>query len=242
MADTAAPPTAGGDQGPKQERLSFQQPAGDVEMEDLSSTIPQSSNAEGSTSQAPQGKDEPIPVAQKDKPTAESSASARPDDSMPPENEDLTIDPADPVDEGKSADHDPNINIMLQLTNGARHPFRIDEKYLAKRNVNVTSKAEDGRVELASITVYTLKELILRDWRREWEEPPREPTSIRLIHFGKLLEDRNQLSHYHFKTTGINWVHLTVKPQDLLDEEEGGKKVRDSSGSHQGRSGCCVIL
>lgn len=34
---------------------------------------------------------------------------------------------------------------------------------------------------------------------------------------------------------------MTVKPQDIIDEEEAAKKVKESS--HQsGRSGCCVIL
>ena len=34
---------------------------------------------------------------------------------------------------------------------------------------------------------------------------------------------------------------MTVKPQDIIDEEEAAKKVKDS-GSQRGRSGCCVIL
>lgn len=51
----------------------------------------------------------------------------------------------------------------------------------------------------------------------------------------------NETLDYHFSTTSKNWVHMTVKPQDLLDEEEAAKKVKESS-SHGGRSGCCVIL
>lgn len=49
--------------------------------------------------------------------------------------------------------------ITLLLTNGARHPYKIDEKYLNKRNVSV----EGNNPVLMSI--YTLKELIWRDWR-----------------------------------------------------------------------------
>ena len=49
--------------------------------------------------------------------------------------------------------------ITLLLTNGARHPYKIDEKYLQKRNVSV----EGNNPVLMSI--YTLKELIWREWR-----------------------------------------------------------------------------
>ncbi|KAI0486524.1 ubiquitin-related domain-containing protein [Xylaria cf. heliscus] len=239
MADTTSA-SAGGDSGTREETLSMHQPAGDVEMEDLSKPQPDPANPETKAPQSHEGEDVPMPVPDKDvknPPNAEASSSTQHDGPASPEHEDLTIDPVEPQSNNSAR----IVNIMLQLTNGARHPFRIDEKYLTKRNVTVTGKTEDGNMDPASITVYTLKELILRDWRREWEEPPREPSSIRLIHFGKLLEDRNQLSHYHFSTTSKNWVHMTVKPQDLLDEEEAAKKVKESS-SHSGRSGCCVIL
>ena len=61
-------------------------------------------------------------------------------------------------------------------------------------NVTVTGVTESGKMDPFSITVYTLKELILRDWRKEWDQPPREPSAIRLIHFGRMLEDRMPLS------------------------------------------------
>ena len=35
--------------------------------------------------------------------------------------------------------------ITLLLTSGARHPYKIDEKYLTKRNVNVPGVTESGR-------------------------------------------------------------------------------------------------
>lgn len=269
MADTASA-SAGADSGAREGTSSMHQPAesaGDVEMKDLSKPQPDPANPETKSSHSHDGENRPIPVPDKDvknPPNAEasSSAAARHDGPALPENEDLTIDPVEsPPNNGALT-----VNIMLQLTNGVRHPFRIDERYLTKRNVTVTGKTEDGNMDPASITIYTLKELILRDWRNEWDDPPREPSSIRLIHFGKLLEDRNQLSReyfrifiqelmtehhsltrhallldYHFSTTSKNWVHMTVKPQDLLDEEEAAKKVKESS-SHSGRSGCCVIL
>lgn len=53
----------------------------------------------------------------------------------------------------------PVLYITLLLTTGARHPFRLDQKYLRKRNVEV-----DGNNPV-NMSLYKLKELILRDWR-----------------------------------------------------------------------------
>jgi hypothetical protein len=53
----------------------------------------------------------------------------------------------------------PVLVIMLLLTTGARHPYKIDERYLKKRNVTVDD------MDPYNIGVYTLKELIWRDWR-----------------------------------------------------------------------------
>ncbi len=59
----------------------------------------------------------------------------------------------------------PALMITLLLPTGARHPFKIDERYLRKRNVTV-----EGMSPL-NISVYTMKELIWRDWR-EGKIPP----------------------------------------------------------------------
>ena len=49
--------------------------------------------------------------------------------------------------------------ITLLLSTGARHLFKLDDKYLQKRSVTVE---DDNPINLS---VYTLKELIWRDWR-----------------------------------------------------------------------------
>jgi hypothetical protein len=87
----------------------------------------------------------------------------------------------------------PVCHITLLISSGKRHPYKIDDKYLAKRNVSVPGVTETGGMDPFSISVYTLKELILREWRDEWEAKPASPSSIRLIHFGKLLDDKDQL-------------------------------------------------
>ena len=53
----------------------------------------------------------------------------------------------------------PQLLITLLINTGARHPYRIDEKYLKKRNVTVPDNNP------VNMSVYTLKELIWRDWR-----------------------------------------------------------------------------
>lgn len=56
-------------------------------------------------------------------------------------------------------DAGPSLVITLLLITGSRHPFTIDGKYLRKRSVNV--KNDDPFL----MSVYTLKELIWREWR-----------------------------------------------------------------------------
>ncbi|KAF2813491.1 ubiquitin-like protein [Mytilinidion resinicola] len=133
----------------------------------------------------------------------------------------------------------PVITITLLLTNGARHPYRVDGKYLKRRKIAV--EENDPR----NISVYTLKELILRDWRSEWEAKPSSPSSIRLIHFGRMLDDKVPLKDCRFQTESPNVVHMTIKPQEIVDEEETrtGKGGSRRDGDDETHAGCrCVIL
>lgn len=156
------------------------------------------------------------------------------------------------------------ITLLLSST-GARHPYKIDEKYLIKRAVNVPGQTENDKPDPLSISVYTLKELILREWRPEWEAKPSSPSSIRLIYFGRLLDDKtalkgifvtlityatiatiaNMLVECRFNADSANVVHMTVRPQDVVDEEEQskGKALRGETEGAEETAGCrCVIL
>ena len=125
----------------------------------------------------------------------------------------------------------------------------------------------------------------------EWDPRPTSPSSIRLIHFGKLLDDKNTLEgmalahlltpslHFlpfplllpvsgpirlsflsrasptftnsdiecRFQQGNPNVVHMSVKPQDIVDDEENAKSGkaaggRDRAGSESGANcRCCVI-
>ncbi|GJN66821.1 hypothetical protein PLICBS_000843 [Purpureocillium lilacinum] len=145
------------------------------------------------------------------------------------------------------ATDNPVCNITLLLTSGSRHPYKLDAKYLTRRNVAMPEETESGQPDPFSISVYTLKELILREWRSDWEAKPASPSSIRLIHFGKLLDDKEQLKKYQFSTEAPNVVHMSIRPADLDEEEpkSGSKHLPSGSGDGQhsrGGSNCCVIL
>lgn len=106
----------------------------------------------------------------------------------------LAIGPAqDDINATPGQSDGPVCNITLLLTSGSRHPYKIDAKYLTRRNVAMPDETESGQPDPFSISIYTLKELILREWRNDWEAKPASPSSIRLIHFGKLLDDKEQL-------------------------------------------------
>ncbi|POR35919.1 Uncharacterized protein TPAR_03881 [Tolypocladium paradoxum] len=144
-------------------------------------------------------------------------------------------------------DSGPVCNITLLLTSGSRHPYKLDAKYLTRRNVAVPEEAESGHPDPFSISVYTLKELILREWRNDWEAKPASPSSIRLIHFGKLLDDKEPLKKYQFSIENPNVIHMSIRPSDLDEEEpkSGSKNLPAGSGDGQrtrGGSNCCVIL
>jgi len=109
--------------------------------------------------------------------------------------------------------------------------------------VEVPELAPEGRRDPFSISVYKLKELILREWRDEWDGKPASPSSIRLIHFGKLLEDKEQLKKYQFSSEAPNVVHMSVRPAEMMEEDEAAKGNGGRDGrNRQGGGGCCVIL
>ncbi|EFR00177.1 hypothetical protein MGYG_03182 [Nannizzia gypsea CBS 118893] len=139
-----------------------------------------------------------------------------------------------------SSNDGPTLLLNILLTSGGKHPFKLDSKYLRKREVNVADN------DPFAMSVYTLKELIWREWRSDWESRPSSPAAIRLISFGKLLDDKSPLSECRFNREGPNVVHMTIKPQEIVDEEDAKAAKSTQSRDHEEgeRSpGCrCVIL
>ncbi|KAJ5091940.1 hypothetical protein NUU61_006810 [Penicillium alfredii] len=187
------------------------------------STSPTPPNNTTSPVALPQDSDAPAMHTEEPKPAAEPS-------------EDLSD-----VASGKEVeDPGPSLVITLLLTTGSRHPFTIDGKYLRKCSVNVEN------YDPFAMSVYTLKELIWREWRSDWETRPSSPSSIRLISFGKLLDDKSPLSDSRFNHDAPNVVHMTVKPQEVVDEEDAkGAKAqysREREASERSPGCRCVIL
>jgi hypothetical protein len=88
-----------------------------------------------------------------------------------------------------SAVHGPACMLTLLLPTGYRHPYNIDNQYLYKRHKQIPGVTTHGQPDPFSIHVRTLKELILLEWRSEWDLKPSSPACLRLIYLGKLLDD-----------------------------------------------------
>ncbi|POS82583.1 hypothetical protein EPUL_005413 [Erysiphe pulchra] len=137
------------------------------------------------------------------------------------------------------------LDLTLLLTSGQRIPYQIDEQYLASRNIQIPGVTDNGQKDPYSISIYTLKELIQREWKEEWGIKPSSPSSIRLIYFGRLLEDNLLLKNCRFNNTSSNVVHMTVRPQDIGDEEDTSKSKITSKDRENGETsaGCrCTLM
>lgn len=185
MADNQPSIVTGGQGASVGGRDALGQPAGAVELKDIDSTQPSVPAKDG-----PIATEDPDSSVSKGKETEMSSSSNRAD-----RTDSLSIGAVDsPAPVAANPEDGPVCNIVLLLPTGARHPYKIDDRYLTKRNVEVPDITENGKKDPFSVSVYKLKELILREWRDEWDGKPASPSSIRLIHFGKLLDDKEQLN------------------------------------------------
>ena len=170
-----------------------------VEMNDLQTTS-------GATPAAPAAESSTQPATQRN------ASIDRPTSSNPPDlNRSQTAELALGPDGEPSPLTDPStpaLRITLMLTTGARHAYTISQKYLTSRKV--TALDASGNFDPREMSGYKLKELIWTDWRSEWEDRPRDPSSIRLIIMGRMIDDKVNLKgekfylpahrHQHFLT------------------------------------------
>jgi hypothetical protein len=101
----------------------------------------------------------------------------------------------------------PTLRITLMLTTGARHAYTISQKYLASRKVSALDAS--GNFDPREMSGYKLKELIWTDWRAEWEARPRDPSSIRLIIMGRMIDDKASLKGELFIPSDYRRATLT---------------------------------
>lgn len=258
--DSAAPAI----NAPLDDAARLEQPSDAVPMESITQSQPDSSSAEHApattgpdstpsatnTTAAPSNKPEATSTGEattNDKDGEPAAAAASPPLLKDRSDSIMAIGPAqDDITMTPGGADGPVCQITLLLTTGTRHPYKIDARYLAKRNVPVPENTETGQPDPFTISIYTLKELILREWRSDWEAKPASPSSIRLIHFGKLLDDKEPLKKYQFTTDSPNVVHMSIRPQDLDDDEpKSNSKTAGSGGAGSTRersANCCVVL
>ncbi|OJJ77133.1 hypothetical protein ASPBRDRAFT_24841 [Aspergillus brasiliensis CBS 101740] len=204
-----------------------------AESQEPSSLDAKPTDNNGDNTSAPVPKQVPVDAAP--------SASASPEQNDEAKAPAAGSEPSSQVsDEAAKEEEDtgPSLVITLLLITGSRHPFKIDGKYLRKRSVNVEN------YDPFAMSVYTLKELIWREWRQDWEPRPSSPSSIRLISFGKLLDDKAPLSDSKFSRDAPNVVHMTVKPQEIVDEEDAKSKPsypRERESSERSPGCRCII-
>ncbi|KAL0632390.1 hypothetical protein Q9L58_008713 [Maublancomyces gigas] len=140
------------------------------------------------------------------------------------------------------------LSVTLLLISGVRHQFTMDETYLEQHSV----KAQSGKESLRDpfeMSVWQLKECIWKDWKDEWDQRPASAMFIRLIHFGRMLEDRHLLRDCRLNQDTPNVVHMTVRPPEVGDDEMTQRSAKPGFG-HSGSNGnsgsspsCrCVIL
>ena len=136
----------------------------------------------------------------------------RPTSSHPPDlNRSQTAELALGPDGEPSPINDPlALRITLMLTTGARHAYTISQKYLTSRKV--TAVDASGNFDLREMSGYKLKELIWTDWRSEWEDRPRDPSSIRLIIMGRMIDDKVNLKGMRF----LSKPPHSLSPRTLL--------------------------
>ncbi|RPA90730.1 hypothetical protein L873DRAFT_1716724 [Choiromyces venosus 120613-1] len=167
--------------------------------------------------------------------TAEDSTPPPPPPEMKPPPSPLPITPSKP-----------SLSITLLLISGVRHQFVINEPYLESHSVT-NGAGKDSLKDPFEMSVWQLKECIWKDWRDEWEQRPASALFIRLIHFGRMLDDKQHLKDCKLNQDSPNVVHMTIRPAETGDDEMTqrsakvgfGPRQRDDQGSPRCR---CVIL
>lgn len=158
-------PSAGPGNDPAPAATTNEPPASSSEPAETANTVAQVQNsqqkpedaksADGGESAAPA----PLTTANDTTvaPSSNAPQKASEDPAHAKEVEDPKEEQEDEEDEGE--DTGPSLVITLLLTSGSRHPFKINGKYLRKQSINVENN------DPFAMSVYTLKELIWREWR-----------------------------------------------------------------------------
>ncbi|KAK9244510.1 hypothetical protein V1506DRAFT_554633 [Lipomyces tetrasporus] len=133
----------------------------------------------------------------------------------------------DDEDDDKSITVSP-LTLTLLLISGLRASITIDREYMKGHSL--------GLREPESLTVLTLKECLWKDWKDEWGERPCGTEYIRLIHFGRLLDDKDSLASSQLSRTNMyNVLHMSIRPASIAgtNNTPRGSKHRSSSTNNE---------
>ncbi|KAK9471648.1 uncharacterized protein V1510DRAFT_367712 [Dipodascopsis tothii] len=113
------------------------------------------------------------------------------------------------IDNGESALHPYSASVPLTITllmiSGSRHNITINSEYILNHALDIQDPER--------MTVWLLKECIWNDWLQDWGERPSGPWYIRLIHFGRILDDNDSLAGSKLSSTNqFNVLHMSVRP------------------------------
>ncbi|CUS15763.1 unnamed protein product [Tuber aestivum] len=128
--------------------------------------------------------------------TTEDSTPPPPPPEMKPPSSSLPITPSKP-----------SLSITLLLISGVRHQFLINEPYLESHSV-IGGTGKDSLKDPFEMSVWQLKECIWKDWQDEWDQRPASALFIRLIHFGRMLDDKQHLKGTNYFPY-VNYPHCT---------------------------------
>ncbi|SPJ92829.1 uncharacterized protein FTOL_13794 [Fusarium torulosum] len=93
----------------------------------------------------------------------------------------------------KPSEKSPTYPITVISVFGSPHSFRIDAGYLIQMKIPMPEVTQNGQPDPLSMSISSLKGLLFRQWRNTWGLKPVNPSFIRLIFFGKLLDDQMSL-------------------------------------------------
>ncbi|KAK9446836.1 uncharacterized protein V1518DRAFT_422764 [Limtongia smithiae] len=107
---------------------------------------------------------------------------------------------------------DATLTISLLFVSGARVALAIDARYMRTHALLPDSIP----LEPEALSVHALRECIYADWVSAWGDRPAAPEYIRLIHFGRLLDDAATLGASQLsRDNPYNVLHLSVRPVSM---------------------------
>ncbi|KAK7205261.1 hypothetical protein BZA70DRAFT_279444 [Myxozyma melibiosi] len=100
------------------------------------------------------------------------------------------------------------LHISLLMVSGLRYTLTIDHDYMASHSLMLQDPEE--------LSVKSLKECIFADWKEDWGDRPTDVEYIRLIHFGRLLDDKDSLVDSQLSRSNMyNVLHMSVRPVSI---------------------------